>query len=1069
MKPEDVWVCDKGTCIRRFPFLLPLVLFAVVSRAESIGPLIGDQNATVTADCDVVAANPGGTVDVQSGTATFVTNEAILSVELPGSLQKGLVLWLDANKNAIWGSNLTESGEEAEGVVEWRDVRETGTDSASFAYPRALVNAPANAAYNDFRSTPPTYFDDTNNVFAGKKLLDFGEFGSKQWLYTAGSDGSLLRVRCQTFFIVGGLHGTHGHILADVSGLTSSGEESAKMFYHKGTGGTGEGKLAGTDPKTCVMPLGETRLDGDLIIPTQEVLRRNAFWLLSQNGPGVVDRDGVPTEPYFSTFFNQCNYTKKRGFTDRQGGGILGEVLVYDRVLSDSERRQVEACLNAKWFGKATLGTVAVAAGAQAVIAPKTANLRAGAIAGTGSVQIGDSQKLLVDDDSGLNEISYGLLASAVINFDQRRTANYLLPNVGDTYIVRPMSGQINRGATRTGIFRIIGGADDSSAYLDPEAIHGLHVQATNATVVLAPHATVIAPATAAAAPETPSWVGTNLIVNGGFEAQQPGGSSVKLNATTASRWTVSGNHDCAYAAGYSSVWYQGGGSYTATNHFGNVVGALQGDSSGTVAISQKIVPPVTGVYRLSYYLSRRQSRQNDKGANAPVLKVSLDGAAFHRNCVFANPQFEYNEMTPYSTLTPVLEKDREYEIAFAVDDNGTADRAVILDEIRLTPEAAGSDFIFIPGSDLLSMRGAIESKSIGGFYQFGTEGSFWEPVIPDADKGATGFALDSVWWTVADGRPGEEELDRRVVFIQKDAAVVNTVYFPKAGRVRMTLRYANRSANYPNATRFDSVERATGHLMEVSVGGRVIGSLPVKSPKKSVAAFEFDVAAAGSQELRIACVRPAALADKDVSFVFDHPAMEYVADDDLTLPKGESVDLVLTAPSNGFYAVSLPASGPKFQPYVTNGVLNSMTYYPAVATVSVDGRKLAQIRPQNDDIGPYEFRLPYLTAGDHVLTVQADVVRMAGGLRYRTPELKPLALAAFDPDGTDDGKLKTVIDLEAGAKLDLRFPGTYRVSKLYLGGVSVHGEVSAATHPDWVTGPGVLDVQSKGLLLIVR
>jgi len=56
-----------------------------------------------------------------------------------------------------------------------------------------------------------------------------------------------------------------------------------------------------------------------------------------------------------------------------------------------------------------------------------------------------------------------------------------------------------------------------------------------------------------------------------------------------------------------------------------------------------------------------------------------------------------------------------------------------------------------------------------------------------------------------------------------------------------------------------------------------------------------------------------------------------------------------------------------------------------------------------------------------------------------------------------------------ADAQLRLEFTGTNRIDRLTLGGVPVSGIVSAATHPDYITGDGALEILSKGTILLFR
>lgn len=63
------------------------------------------------------------------------------------------------------------------------------------------------------------------------------------------------------------------------------------------------------------------------------------------------------------------------------------------------------------------------------------------------------------------------------------------------------------------------------------------------------------------------------------------------------------------------------------------------------------------------------------------------------------------------------------------------------------------------------------------------------------------------------------------------------------------------------------------------------------------------------------------------------------------------------------------------------------------------------------------------------------------------------------------------VIEVAKGATLDLSFVGTDTIQKIKLGGKGIKGEVSAQTHPDYITGPGKLFATGSGLgaVLIVR
>ena len=63
----------------------------------------------------------------------------------------------------------------------------------------------------------------------------------------------------------------------------------------------------------------------------------------------------------------------------------------------------------------------------------------------------------------------------------------------------------------------------------------------------------------------------------------------------------------------------------------------------------------------------------------------------------------------------------------------------------------------------------------------------------------------------------------------------------------------------------------------------------------------------------------------------------------------------------------------------------------------------------------------------------------------------------------------KLNVSVAAGAELRLEFTGTNRIDRLTLGGVPVSGIVSAATHPDYITGDGAFEIFPNGTIMIFR
>lgn len=73
--------------------------------------------------------------------------------------------------------------------------------------------------------------------------------------------------------------------------------------------------------------------------------------------------------------------------------------------------------------------------------------------------------------------------------------------------------------------------------------------------------------------------------------------------------------------------------------------------------------------------------------------------------------------------------------------------------------------------------------------------------------------------------------------------------------------------------------------------------------------------------------------------------------------------------------------------------------------------------------------------------------------------------LASATPDITDD----LTLDVASGAEIALDFPGKLRLYGLRLDGRTKSGTFSSATHPDYFTGAGTIEVLPKGTIIIVK
>jgi hypothetical protein len=246
---------------------------------------------------------------------------------------------------------------------------------------------------------------------------------------------------------------------------------------------------------------------------------------------------------------------------------------------------------------------------------------------------------------------------------------------------------------------------------------------------------------------------------------------------------------------------------------------------------------------------------------------------------------------------------------------------------------------------------------------------------------------------------------------------------------------------------------------------GAVIGSVaPACEAMRTFISVPLDITA-GEHLLEIENVPPAS---GDVSTIVDDIRIAY--DDSGLIAAGETFTSTLTAPSNGFYRLTVPAIGTELQLGHTNGTCNGFASYPVTAYLYLDGALTSKIRVERPEWTSFALVLPYLTAGDHTLafTVSSVSSETASNARFRVGclDLQPLAFLETAPADT---MKDTSIEVVDAAKLDLQFEGTMTLGRLRIGGKSVYGEFGAASDPTHFTGPGVLVVRPKGLFIICR
>jgi hypothetical protein len=253
-------------------------------------------------------------------------------------VKSGLVLFLDASNTG----SLTLSGDK---VARWNDLSGAGHYADQTA-----------------AAQQPTYLRGALN---GKGIVDFGDsvYGNtnQPWMQLRNAAGATLNIsNVRTVFWVMGMDGgTNGFLLGDDN----------NYHFHRGQANQiwdGANGWASANIRNGSTYLNGVKVDGTATaLPT-------AFSIVS-----LVTTANIETS------------WLARDRTYRSGGPKYGEILIYDRALTDTERISVETYLHGKWFFPGTASNPQPADGATDVPREVVLSWTAGQFARTHDVYLG--------------------------------------------------------------------------------------------------------------------------------------------------------------------------------------------------------------------------------------------------------------------------------------------------------------------------------------------------------------------------------------------------------------------------------------------------------------------------------------------------------------------------------------------------------------------------------------------------------------------------------------------------------------------------------------------------------
>lgn len=194
----------------------------------------------------------------------------------------------------------------------------------------------------------------------GRPVLDFGALGSGRFLELDQHVDS-----ARSIFMVFGSQGGAGFLLGDKIGSNSHRQ------FHRNNASTGYGNPAtpmfegGYAENSNIHTYGVTRQDGVIVNPAVTGFS-GGYQIIEVHASSPAHFQGHGMDRSRS----EANLDLPTDFTiARSGGQRLGEVAVYDRILTQEERLQVYGYLRTKWMGQPVAGVrvagIAVAAAVQ--------------------------------------------------------------------------------------------------------------------------------------------------------------------------------------------------------------------------------------------------------------------------------------------------------------------------------------------------------------------------------------------------------------------------------------------------------------------------------------------------------------------------------------------------------------------------------------------------------------------------------------------------------------------------------------------------------------------------------
>lgn len=1052
--------------------------------------LVKDGEGTLTLKTEALAQDFPAALEVREGTLTLEgsTVEGRTFSGVSAILAKA-ALHLDASDEG----SLVCNGNK---VAEWLDTRETGSADSGYVYSRAVANTMASLI-------PELNLSDADllpikKAVEGKSGVYFNGYKSGTWMNLVKNDGTQESLKLFNVFVVqavvtengrGTLLGVNvGKIPAFTPGSAAGALSPLWQNPHADAAGVLSSSRtcingAQIDPYNKGLPSG-------LCVMDVEMLAAGALWENIFNDRGYTGRDSatIPdvVKPYFRTGAGEL----------RAGGEYVFEIVAFTAALTGAERTELAAYLRQKWLG-----------------APECSGLSVETSKGT-SVSLNNlgSVPIYVFGD-GTFSVAAGSVA-------MQKTVSYSLSS-GET--VTAAGGTVYETLQNSAVAMPVystSKANDGSVVVRGGGTLKVEKVASEIEKLLVEEGELVL-----ASPRKSASVVEAVVAggNGSFEAGKDTWSSQTMNLQNGGGFQNWNHVTAAGKTGAVFLYNQSRGevqyaAYPQTSPSGDVLLGIKQDASAWTTFTL----PQGGRYKLTFIASCRQN-VNGPGYSCDIA-VGPAASALQNAGVFTVP-FDDGKYHPYEFLLPELEAG-DYQLWFKSCDTGL-DRCALVDDVKIVL-ASDEDLLQVPNGKFENCHAdKLPSRDSMGFFRFGTTDgnsyygreSLQDWVLTQDDnltdvkyRGAAPVSRNTV--------PGGFDLSAAGRFVELDGAddglvqlyisagcTASVTFTPPAGTYRLAASAALRLMNSSGSKDISLAASITpGGSSAVDIGACSLKN--VFRMKDCILPKPFSVDGKTAITLTI---WPKLNSGTQGHLVIDNVRLvpEFVADGDFesspscwsTLAGQQegssgSVHNYDNNPSawgtdraSGSYCGKLTRDGSIYQDIsiARSGLyrlsLKARTRQ-AVGSAATDRFGRNPVAVDLIDLGVEAATVKRIALFTPVYTTFTEFswcmnIPKSGNWRLRLSGQSTDDRTTFIDDVSF--KLETpsadtpsmpeglVIDVSEGATLRLDYPGTGRVGKVRLGGNSVSGAISAATHPEYISGDGALYVKPEPFAVIIR